>query len=407
MTFWNEKRRRVYPRLILGAIVLWTPLLLGYLWINAASEHERYGGDFIVYWSAAELVQDGRPEDVFNGDEIQRVERTIIPDAPPDQINYPPPLLLVIRPLAVVPFPVALIIWATATLALFVAVLRMAGLLSVGSLGLGLAAMILNFAFGQNGALSAAILTGGLALLDRKPFASGLVLGLLCYKPQLAPIVVVYLLYDRRWSVLAGMAATASVACLVSYAVFGAATWQAFFENIPTAGHTPYVAHLWPKMPTVLSAVQLAGGPKPLAIAAHLVGVAVSVLTAVLLARGQAPAHIRNAGIVVAALVATPYLFVYDLVCLVPVFAWLLKDAQIRPLRVTERLVLGTAAISPLAVWVVASGTVVQLGPLVLLGLLAMTWRRARTPDSIAAQPAIRTGENVGIPYKQGLPVTK
>lgn len=405
MAFWNEKRRRMYPRLIVAAAVVWTPLLMGYLWINAASNHERYGGDFVVYWSAAKIAQQGRPEDVFDGDAIQQMERTVLPDAPLDRINYPPPILLAVRPLAAAPFPIALVIWTTATLGLFIAVLKVSDMLTIGSVSLGFVAITLNFAFGQNGALSAAILTGGLVLLDRNPTGAGLALGLLCYKPQLAPVLAVYLVYQRRWSVLAGMAATTATLCGVSYVFFRPATWRAFFENIPTAGQTPYLAHLWPKMPTVLSAVQLVGASKELALAAQAIASIIAIAGVISLARGSVPSPLRNAGIVTAALIATPYLFVYDLVCLIPVLAWLLQDGRRHKLTSLERAFAGLTAISPVGVWLLASRTSVQLGPFILLGFLGLILHRARTiPRREASISASRT---VGIPYKQGIPVTK
>jgi hypothetical protein len=60
-------------------------------------------------------------------------------------------------------------------------------------------AVMINLVSGQNGAFSAAILAGGLMLLDRRPVLAGLLLGLLCYKPQLAVLVQVALVASGRW----------------------------------------------------------------------------------------------------------------------------------------------------------------------------------------------------------------
>ena len=51
-----------------------------------------------------------------------------------------------------------------------------------------------NIGLGQNGAITAALLMGGLSLLETRPYAAGALLGLLIFKPQIAILLPVMVL---------------------------------------------------------------------------------------------------------------------------------------------------------------------------------------------------------------------
>jgi hypothetical protein len=88
--------------------------------------------------------------------------------------------------------------------------------------------------FGQNSLFSLALLALTFALLRRdRPFAAGLVAGLLLYKPQLLLGVGLVWLADRRrgWRALLGLAATGAVLAGLSVWLLPEAT-RAYFDSL-------------------------------------------------------------------------------------------------------------------------------------------------------------------------------
>ncbi|MGE0598650.1 MAG: glycosyltransferase family 87 protein [Dehalococcoidia bacterium] len=355
-----------------------------YLWRDSATHHERYGGDFVVFWSAANIASRGHPEDVFDLETIHAEERKTVPDSGAYPWYYPPPFLLIVRPFAALPYWLALLAWSAIGLGALGSAAYFCGGRTVGAIGLPLMAIVTNLGFGQNGWLTGAILGFGLTLVSSRPFTAGLVLGLLSYKPHFAPLAVLALLVMRNWRALAGVATSGVAFAATSAVVFGVGVWQEFLANGSQAAEALYSPGAWEKMPGVVSALMLAGAPKIVAQggqAAWTLGLAAAV---VWLVRSEASPRVRNAGIVVASLAASPYIFVYDLAALAVVYAWLLSDAKDRPFRPWELAILGVSCVSPIGVWVVADVTGIQFGPLVLLVLMAIVVGRALSSRTVS-----------------------
>lgn len=406
MTFWNERRRRVYPRLIVTAVVVWSVLGFTFLWARAASSQERYGGDFVVYWSAAKLAQHGHPEDAFDYSALLAQERKTVPASDLYPWHYPPQFLLIVRPLAVLPYPAALTVWTLGGLSLlYLALLRSRGL-SPGVIGLPIGGVVINAGFGQNGALTGALLGLGLPLSESRPFAGGLVLGLLTYKPHLAPVALLFLVLTRNWRACCGAAVSACSLALASLAAFGPSTWAAFFANGSNATKSLFESGAWQQMPSPVAAAQLAGGAPPLAITVQAVWSMAFVAGAGWLVLSGAPRRLVYSGICVASLAASPYVFFYDTAALAPAFAWLLSEARLSRLATYERIGLGMLAVGWPAAWALAATTHVQFGPLLLAVLMVLVLNRAR-PFGAPAEHGPRPWRFVRAAYEQGFPVRK
>jgi hypothetical protein len=74
---------------------------------------------------------------------------------------------------------------------------------------------------GQSSLLTAAMLVAIFALLDRKPVAAGVLIGLLSIKPQLGILFPFMLMASGRWRVFIAAAATALALAGVTAAIFG------------------------------------------------------------------------------------------------------------------------------------------------------------------------------------------
>jgi hypothetical protein len=85
-----------------------------------------------------------------------------------------------------------------------------------------------NLYIGQLGMLCGAILFAGLAALPSRPVRAGILLALLCIKPQFAVLVPVVVLASRNWRAACAGAAALALILLVSLGCFGTASWLAY-----------------------------------------------------------------------------------------------------------------------------------------------------------------------------------
>lgn len=159
--------------------------------------------DFSNLWMGGRLALEGRVDTLFDAEAYRAALRQIFSSDLPDQEwSYPPSMLLFGAPIAVLPILPAYLIWTFGTIfAIWLAIrpfklpvsLQMAIILSP--------AVMMNALFGQNGALTAALLIGGLAVAPKRPILAGILFGLLTVKPHLG--CAHSRLPDREWK-LAG-----------------------------------------------------------------------------------------------------------------------------------------------------------------------------------------------------------
>lgn len=373
MPFLNARRRHTYPRILVALLVIWCLAVFAYWWGSAAianEAEEAYGGDFVVFWDAANMLEAGDPGGVYAQAQINPDDRKVV--------HYPPPYLLMLRPLAELPYWAALVTWSAIGLGALAFVIHRSVGLTFGSFCLPAIAVLANLGSGQNGFFTATLLGGGLWLLGKSAFAGGAVIGLLIYKPHFAPIAVLSLLLTRNWKALAGVVTSAGLFSLASLAAFGPGTWRAFVEDSAISAEIIYVPGVWEKMPSAIAALLLLDIPKPLAQIGQAIWSVTVIAAVVWLARAPIEPRLRNAGIIVATLAASPYVFFYDLTVLAFPMAWLLLPVRGVSPSPKERIVLGASAVLPIASWGIADMTNVQLGPLVILSLFIVVLSRAR-----------------------------
>ena len=247
--------------------------------------------------------------------------------------HYPPPAFFFAAALATLPYLVAAAVWLAATLAAYVAAI--AGILGLRTgvlFALGFPAAIWNVTAGQNGFLTAALIGGTLGLLERHPAPAGICLGLLTYKPQFGLLFPIVLIADRRWLTIASATLTAIVLAALSWLAFGSASWAAFVHWAPLSSQAliDQGALDWYRLQSVFALVRAHGGSETLA---WIVQGLLSLLLAVGLIRlwkSCVAFELKAAALAAGALLATPYLFMYDLVVLAVAVAFLLRLALAR-----------------------------------------------------------------------------
>lgn len=372
-------------------IVVWaTALLIGFgvaLAFMALTAHglndyrgRPLGTDFSNTYAAGKFVLEGKPTAPFDVHQQYAKEQVIFGHATPFfGWHYPPFFLVVAATFATLPYISALLLWSVSTLVLYL--LAMALLLRKSLmpaiikdphwilLAVAFPAVFVSLIHGQNGFLTTALLAGGLAVLDERPVLAGMLFGFLVYKPQFLVVIPLALVASARWRALVSLFATILVFAMLVTVLFGPQVWPAFMASthftrtvmMENGGAGFY------KSQSVFAWVRLWGGAIPLAYAIQGVASALSLGGVWLLWRGNATSADKRACLCIAALLATPYCYDYDLMILAPAIAVLVAQAMSQSFRPYERVLLSALWFVPMVARGVAQVTLIPIGVIVLL----------------------------------------
>jgi hypothetical protein len=304
--------------------------MIGWVGIAVArTDFEVYRQDWIVYDAAGAAARAGLIDLLYDSRRFTAFQyETLAPwFAGPPSLHpwlYPPPFLLLLAPLSRLPFAAAFAAFVIPTLA--------AALVALAWRGIGKgwnwprAAMLLFFPVtlinaltGQNAFLSAALMIGGVRLLERWESVGGAVLGLLIYKPQLYVLVPVALAAARAWRGLAASLLSAAALVAASAAAFGVPAWLLWFERIVRAGDPAVAAWLGDTFLhgySLYVAAKLLGLPDAAAGAVQAAGALAAAAAVLQVFRGERAGDARLAVLLAAAIVATPHLQAYEMVLL-------------------------------------------------------------------------------------------
>ena len=343
------------------------------------------GTDFLSFYAASKLALGGDPASVYRV-ELHRAAQISVfgRDLGYAAYFYPPPFLLVCAPLAVLPYFAALAAWLATTGAAFVASLR--GWLDrrLGwSTVAAFPAVLINIGHGQNAFLSAALFGAGAAWLESRPILAGMAFGLVAFKPHLGLILPLAFAARGRWKVFIAAALTVTAFAAISLAAFGPDTWRGFLAGSALARATLEHGLVDPgKMVSAFAAVRVLGGSVGVAYAVQaLVTLAVAAALVVALRR-RPDARLEGALIIVACLLASPFLLDYDLALLAFPLAWLAKEGMRDGFRPVEKVALLLGFLLPLVARIFSLFAHLPLAPAVLLALFALILRRAPMADA-------------------------
>jgi arabinofuranan 3-O-arabinosyltransferase len=306
--------------------------------------------DFVNVWAAGRLVLDGNPAAAYDWTLHKAAEVGAVGHDFPNYYgwHYPPPFLFVAAALATLPYLVAALLWLIVTLAAYAATLggilgSRAGVL----LALGFPAALWNVTAGQNGFLTATLIGGTLGLLERHPALAGLCLGLLSYKPQFGLLFPIVLIADRRWLTIVVAALTVGALVMASWLAFGSASWEAFLHWMPITGRVVLGegAADWSRLQSLFGLMRAHGAGEMLAWTVQTASALAVVAGIVALWRSPASYEIKAAGLAAGALLATPYIYIYDLVVLAVAVAFLLRLALRRGFSAVHVGALGAAGL--------------------------------------------------------------
>lgn len=345
--------------------------------------------DFTWIWLSSKFALSGALARAYDYFVFSAARDALVgpPNCILEHLDYPPTLLLFTFPLGSMPYPIAFGVWMTATLPLYLAAVyaiiprRAAVIAAVTSYP-----VFVNVLLGHDGFLTAGLVGLALALIERRPWLSGIFLGLLTYKPQFGILFPFALLASRNWRVVFSATATSIMFGITATVAFGYQVWPSFIgaliERASSLSEDPALN---------LPLVSVFGFLRLVDVSAHVSWIAQLAVTAIVAATISVlwarpiPYYLKAASLGIGSLLAAPHAISYDVCILSIAVAFLVADGLSRGFLRGERAVM-------LVCWV---GLILLTGPIpaiVCVVLLVLVLRRTvlcQGADSIAVPPLV------------------
>jgi hypothetical protein len=360
------------------------------------------GTDFLHFYTLGSLALAHRGADLYNMQAQSELAAQRVPAAAGIRYLplYPPQVSIFFAPFARLSYPGALVLWLTLSTLLYglccYAVWRACAnlrsyTLIVVILAIGFPAFWHLIAWGQTSALALACFTlAFLALRARLEFLAGLALGCLIFKPQLGLAVALVFVLTLNWKVVGGALLSAAAQLTAAWLFYGAGPvreWMHMLLNAPSLfpllEPRPYQTHSLRTFWTMLV-------PWPSASLALYVVTALPISALAIASwRSRLALSLRYSAMLLATVLLSPHLTVYDLVILAPAFLLLSEWIVTQPnhaaaphLKLLLYLAFVLPLLGPLARW-----THLQLSVPVMAALLYGIWNLGRksipVPNSV------------------------
>jgi hypothetical protein len=369
--------------LIAGTVAVMTWVLSGH---GTADPMGRpVGTDFLRLWTASYALLHGQERAIYDPAAFFALERAVTEPTTPDFYpwNYPPASLLIIYPLALLPYLGSLAVWTAAGLVGYLTALwRIFPKPLTLWVGLAFPPVFWTVTHGQTSFLTTSLFCWGLLQLSRRPVLAGILFGALTFKPHLGLLLPVALVAGGHWRAIVAAALTTLLAAGTSVALFGADVWADFL--VSTADTRSMLesgmnfGHYY-KMQSVFAAARLLGSSLPVAYALQAIA-AVCVAAAVVWVwrRPKGAADMKSAVLMAATPLTTAFIFDYDLMLLASPIAWLMRKGITDGALPYERTAIVAASLAPFVSRVAGMHTHLVLAPIFIAALLVVIVRRAR-----------------------------
>jgi hypothetical protein len=302
----------------IGLLLVFAQRTLGVHGYRLASGQPLFG-DFIAFWSAGKAALEGHVAQLHDRVFLAHIQQsTIVGMKVMAPWNSPPPFLFFVIPFALLPYGPAAVLWLILTGALYLfAASKLLPDKRALIFAVTLPAALYHLGTEQVGLLIAGL--NGLALywLDKRPRASGALVGMLVIKPHLAVLWPFYLALSRRWTAFVAAAVSLTVLVVAAGLVFGFESYRRFYDNLGPSQNL--IASLGVGKQTFgslfgnLLALHV---PMPYAIASHAVSAVLAFAAALYVFTRKVDWRVQGAALCSATLLLSSYLFFYDFVLL-------------------------------------------------------------------------------------------
>jgi len=387
----TQKRLRVHAFLL--ALTMWGI----YIWtIATPTFRDRNGNlrgtDFLHFYTLGSLAATHRGSELYDEQSQAFLAAHRVPEAAGIRYLplYPPQVSILFAPLTFLPYGWALAVWWVSSGLIYGAccyrIWRACPALddfgaTVALIAIAFPPFFNLIAWGQTSALALACFTVAFPLLrDQREFAAGLALGCLVFKPQLGMAAAIVLIITGGWPVIAGGAVSAAGQIAVGVLYYGI---DPFLSWLQTLWHVPRLLSDFEPRPyqthclrTFWSTLVPWSG-----VSLGLYGISAVVVLACTIAiwKGLVPWPLKYSALLLATVLVSPHLTVYDLVILVPaillVADWRLSHPTVAPrgIGVLLYLVCVLPLLGPYTRWIR-----IQFSVIAMAALLYAIWRIAR-----------------------------
>jgi hypothetical protein len=340
--------------------------------------------DFVNIWAAGRLALSGHAAAAYDWPAHKLMEEHAVGHSFDGYYawSYPPPFLFVAAAISLLPYTAAYLAFTFATFLAYLAAIRAVAGERIGYLlAAAFPAVLSNFVDGQNGFFTASLIGGALALLERQPVSAGALVGLLTVKPHLGFLFPIALAVSGRWRAFASAGIVAALLGAASWLCFGGASWLAFFSGIATTSHAFLADDLadWAKFQSVFGLMRTLGGSETLAWTAQVVVTLFAAAAMAALWKSRAGFELKAAALGTAVLLATPYLYIYDLAILAVPLGYLFRLGRAHGFLPHEGAVVGAACVLILIFPLVK----LPVGFFAVLLVAVLIARRAMAPKSV------------------------
>ncbi len=291
--------------------------------------------DFVTIWSAGRLALEGQIASIYDWDLHKQAQVAILGQSFEGHFgwHYPPAYLFVVMALACVPYAIAYPLYSVVSFLPFLAAIRAIvgrpfGLL----LAFAFPVVLINIWISQNGFLTASLIGGALLFMPVRPVLAGICLGLLTYKPQYGVLFPFVLIATQQWRVFMSATGMTILVAAASWAAFGNGAWVGFIDSMMGAqqaflseGRVP-----WGKMQSIFATVRYFGADERLAWMCQLAMTTGVIVGVVALWRSRVRYSLKAAALAAGAILASPYVFLYDVMVLAVAVAFLVRDGMRR-----------------------------------------------------------------------------
>ncbi|MCR4470360.1 glycosyltransferase family 87 protein [Burkholderia sp. SCN-KJ] len=368
-------------------VAIWTTVVRH----GAGSIGARPGADFSVFWSASYVMLHGSPAQAYDFSTFSRLTTGLFTHLRRDVFApwlYPPTYLLLVTPLALLPFALGypvfvaigvvvlgLVAWRVSRLGTIPGASRIAPLALAAA-----PCVFVTATLGQNAFLTASCAALAVHWAERRPIWAGLCIGLLSVKPQMALLFPFVLVAVRAWRTIAWAALATGTFVALSVLICGIESLRLFVASTGLA-RSIVLEHgvvFWLASPTPFAAFRLAGVPLGAAYAAQACIAAIAIAAACIAWTQSRDTRVRAAVLAVATLVANPYVWHYELAWLAIAIACMLsigwRNRWLRGEQAAIALMWALPVVEYLNPWLLLP----QIGPAVTLFALLVLLRRAR-----------------------------
>ncbi len=310
----------VYCALFSGFLVYLTFAFQDYAWFSP---------DFSVFWTAGDMVANGRLADVYDWQAVT--------DAHPFEIHpgfglrpwvYPPPALIPARALAALPMWTSFGLWVAFSALIYSWVIaRCWPQWQPWAVILCLLSWPVHSALntGQSTLVLAAAVIAGLASLEHRPVRAGTLFALAALiKPSLLVLAPLVMIAGGHWRALWASIAVGVTGLALTTLIFGIGIWRQWIGSLD--GFTDYIVTLGihNRALTLRALADLLSAPDGVRLALQLIGIVLGCLVGWMIFRRTTDLALRLIGLIGGGILVAPYAMHYDMSFLVPAAAAML-----------------------------------------------------------------------------------